>query len=177
MYYFSNALSLSHHKTWRYYTYLVKKSIFRLAKDSLGVERGNTTKEINDMRVSEGVPFGRIAKPYDPEMFQEHENVIVFTRDDINRTYVSIMAEIDYINKIDLNLDRSEEWKLIGYWPKIMQSVQQIDMNMDLMFKKEPIQSYIDAYLYNNIQSTHKNIAVSETKAIATINASNLNLL
>ena len=129
------------------------------------------------MRVSEGVPFGRIAKLYNPEMFQEHENVVVFTRDDINRTYTSIMAEIDFINKIDLHLDRSEEWKLIGYWPKIMQSVHRIDMNMDLILKKEPIQSYLDTYLCRDIQSPQKNVALSEQKAIATINASNLNLL
>ena len=122
------------------------------------------------MRVSEGVPFGRIAELYNPEMFQEHETVIVFTRDDINRTYTSIMAQIDYINKIDLHLDRSEEWKLMGYWPKIMQGIHIIDINMDLIFKKEPIQSYLDAYLYNNIQSTQKNIEVAEKKAITTIN-------
>lgn len=128
------------------------------------------------MRVSEGVPFGRIAELYNPEMFEEHENVIVFTRDDINRRCTSIRAEIDYINKIDLHLDRSEEWKLIGYWPKIMQSVHRIDMNMDLIFKKGHLQSYLDAYLYNDICSSQKNVAVSQNQAIATINASN-NLL
>ena len=129
------------------------------------------------MRVSEGVPFGRVAELYNPEMFHEHENVIVFTRDDINRTYFSIMAEIDHVNKIDLHLDRSEEWKLIGYWPEIMQKVHSIDMNIDLIFKKEPLQSYLDTYLYNNIKSSQKNVTVSQNKAIATINASNLNLL
>ncbi len=129
------------------------------------------------MRVSEGVPFGRIAELYNPEMFQERDTVIVFTRDDINRTYTSIMAQIDHINKIGLHLDKSEEWKLIGYWPKIMQSVHRIDMNIDLIFKKEPIQSYLDAYLYNNTPSPQKNVAVSEKKALITINASNLNFL
>lgn len=129
------------------------------------------------MRVSEGVPFGRIAELYNPEAFNEHENVIVFTRDDINRMYTSLMAEIDHINKIDLHLSRCEEWKLIGYWPKIMQRVQRLDMNMDLIFQKEPLQSYLDAYLYNNIKSPQKDVAVSERKAIATSNASNLNLL
>ncbi|MGZ7116561.1 MAG: hypothetical protein ACXVHS_03810 [Methanobacterium sp.] len=129
------------------------------------------------MRVSEGMPFGRIAELYDPEMFQEHETVIVFTRNDINRRYTSIMAQIDYINKIDLHLVRCEEWKLIGYWPKIMQSVHRIDMNMDLIFKKEPIQSYLDAYLYTNIQSSQKNVTVSKKEAITTIGGFNLNLL
>lgn len=129
------------------------------------------------MRVSEGVPFGRIAELYNPEMFREYENVIVFTREDINRIYNSIMTEIDHINKIDLNLDRREEWKLIGYWPQIMQGVHSIDMDMDLIFKKEPLQSYLDAYLYNNIPNLHKEVSVSERKAIATIDVYNLNLL
>jgi hypothetical protein len=50
-------------------------------------------------------------------------------------------------------------------------------MNIDLIFKKEPLQSYLDTYLYNNIKSSQKNVTVSQNKAIATINASNLNLL
>ena len=74
-----------------------------------------------DMRMSEGVPQGRIAELYNPEMFQEREEVIVFTRDEFNRTYTSMREQIDYINKTDLHLDRSEEWKLIGYWPKILE--------------------------------------------------------
>jgi hypothetical protein len=129
------------------------------------------------MRVCEGVLDGRIAELYNPEMLQEHEEVIVFTREEFNRTYTSIWKQIDYINKIDLHLDRSEEWKLIGYWPKIMQNVHRIDMNMDLIFKKEPIQSYLDAYLYDNIQSSHDKVSVSEKEGINTIKASNLNLL
>jgi hypothetical protein len=129
------------------------------------------------MRVSEGVPSGRFAELYNPEMFQEHETVIVFTRDDINRTYSSIMAQIDYINKIALHLDKSEEWKLIGYWPKIMQRIHMIDMDMDLIFEKEPVQSYLDTYLYDNIKSSQKNVALSEKEAIIKTNASSLNLL
>lgn len=63
-----------------------------------------------------------------------------------------------------------------GYWPKIMESVDLIDFNMDLIFKKEPLQSYLDVYLYNSAVSTQKNVSVSENKAIKA-NASNLNLL
>ncbi len=129
------------------------------------------------MRVSEGTPDGRIAELYNPEMFQEHEEVIVFTREEFSRTYRSIREQIDYIVKIDLHLDRSEEWKLIGYWPKIMQNVHRIDMNMDLIFKKEPIQSYLDAYLYDNIQISQNKVPVAEKEAITTIKASNLNPL
>ena len=116
------------------------------------------------MRVSEGVPRGRIAELYNPEMFQEHEEVIVFTRDEFNRFYTSMQEQIDYINKIDLYLDRSEEWKLIGYWPKILDRIHLLDMNMDSILKKEPIQSYLDASLYNTVRSSHKNVAVSKKK-------------
>jgi len=48
------------------------------------------------MRVSEGVPNGRIAELYNPEMFQEHEEVIIFTRNEFNRFYTSMREQIDY---------------------------------------------------------------------------------
>ena len=43
------------------------------------------------MRVSEGIPNGRIAELSNPEMFKEHEEVIVFTRNEFNRFYTSMM--------------------------------------------------------------------------------------
>lgn len=125
------------------------------------------------MRVSEGVSSGRFADLYNPEIFQENESVIVFTRDDINRTYRSIIEQIDHINNIVSQVD--EEWKLIGYWPKIMQGVIMIDMEMDLIFEKEPLQSYLDAYIYNDIKSP-QNIVISDNKALTKINVPNLNL-
>ena len=72
-----------------------------------------------NMRVSEGVPKGRIAELYNPEMFQEREEVIIFTRKEF-RLYTSMRRQIDYVKEIDLYFDRNEEWKLIGYWPKIL---------------------------------------------------------
>ena len=47
------------------------------------------------MRMNEGVPKGRIAELYTPDMFQEHEEVIVFTREEFNRFYTSMMDQID----------------------------------------------------------------------------------
>lgn len=122
------------------------------------------------MRVSEGSPCGKIVELYKPELFQEHEEVIVFTREDFNRTYTSMKEQIDYINKINLHLDKSDEWKLLGYWPKIMQRVYRININMNLIFKKEPLQSYLDTYLFNSTQSSQEKIAVSEKEGISTIN-------
>ena len=117
----------------------------------------------NDMRISEGVPSGRIAELYNPGMFQEHEEVIVFTRDEFNRTYTSMQEQIDYINKTDLHL-KGEEWKLIGYWPKIMDKIKLLDINTDSILTKEPIQCYLDASLYNTIESTNKGVSVSKKK-------------
>ena len=76
------------------------------------------------MRVSEGVPCGRTVELYNPEMFQERE-VIVYTRDEFNRFYTSMQEQINYISRI--YLEPNEEWKLIGYWPKIMERVHILD--------------------------------------------------
>ena len=119
----------------------------------------------NVMRVSEGVLMGRIAELYDPEIFEEREEVIVFTRDEFNRVYTSMKEQIDYINRTDLYLERSEEWKLIGYWPKILEKVYIMDKNMDSILKEEPLQCYLDAFLYSTIGSSNKNLAGSRRKA------------
>lgn len=112
------------------------------------------------MRVSEGVPCGRPVELYNPEMFQEREEVIVYTRDEFNRFYTSMQEQINYISRI--YLEPSEEWKLIGYWPKIMERVHILDRNMDLLFEKDQKQSYLDAYLYNTIQNSEKKDSTSE---------------
>ena len=116
------------------------------------------------MRVSEGVPKGRIAELYNPEMFQDCEEVIVFTRDEFSRFYNSMQEQIDYINEIDLYLDRSGEWKLIGYWPKILERVNILDVNMDSLLKNEPLQCYIDASLYKTTGGSNKNVTASKKK-------------
>jgi hypothetical protein len=116
------------------------------------------------MRISEGVPNGRIAELYNPEMFQEHEEVIVFAREEFNRIYRSIQEQINYINKVDMHLDRNEEWMLLGYWTKILERINILDLNINSMFKKQPVQCYLDAYLYNTIRSSEKKVALSGNK-------------
>ena len=117
------------------------------------------------MRMSEGVPKGRFAELYNPEMFQEHEEVIVFTREEFNRFYNSMMEQINYNNNMDLFLDRNEDWKLLGYWPKLMEKVHILDVNMESILTKEPsLQSYLDASIYNTVKTTHKPAVVSKKK-------------
>jgi len=77
------------------------------------------------------------------------------------------MEQIDYINKTTMHLDPSEEWNLIGYRPKIMEWIHLLDLNIDLIFEKEPLQSYLDAYLYKTIPNVNKDVAVSERKGIS----------
>jgi len=117
------------------------------------------------MRMSEGMPKGRFAELYHPEMFQEHEKVIVFTREEFSRFHNSMMEQINYVNNMDLFLDRSEDWKLLGYWPKLMEKVHIIDVNMETILTKETsLQTYLDASIFNTIKSSHKNVEVSKRK-------------
>lgn len=117
------------------------------------------------MRVSEGTIYGRFAELYNSEMFQEHEEVIIFTRDEFNRTYSSMQEVIDHINKIDMQLNQEDDWKLMGYWPKIMAKVYLLDTNMGFIFEKEHLQCYLDTYLYNRIGNSKKKSAESEENA------------
>jgi len=116
------------------------------------------------MRVTEAVPNGRIAELYNPEMFNEHEEVIVFAREDFNRTYSSIREQSDYINKVNMHLDRVEEWKLLGYWTKILERINILNINMNSMFKEEPVQFLLDSYLYDTIRSSEKKVSVAANK-------------
>jgi len=75
-----------------------------------------------------------------------------------------MMEQIDYINKIDLYFERSEEWKLIGYWPKILDRIYILDRNMDSILENEPYQCYLDSSLYNAIQSSNKKVAESKRR-------------
>ena len=117
------------------------------------------------MRMSEGVPKGRFAELNNPEMFQEHEEVIVFTREEFSRFYNSMMEQINYVNNMDLFLDRSEDWKLIGYWPKLMEKIHILDVNMETILTKEPsLQSYLDASIYNAVKSPNKIVITPKKK-------------
>jgi hypothetical protein len=71
---------------------------------------------------------------YNPEMFQKRDEVIVFTRNEFSHSYTSMKEQIDYINNTDLFFNRSEEWKLIGYWPKIMGRIYLLNRNLDSLF-------------------------------------------
>lgn len=48
-----------------------------------------------------------------------------------------------------------------------MQVISRIDMNMNLIFKIKPLQSYLNAYIYNNIKN-QKKILLSPQKTFNT---------
>lgn len=129
------------------------------------------------MRVSEGVPKGRYIQLYHPEMFQEYEEVIVFNMDEFQRTYSSIEEHICHINRTYLRLDGDDEWKLLGYWPKIIDRVHLLDLNINSFFKSEPLQCYLDAYIHKIVQNPGKEVLVTEKEAVRTEKVSDQDLL
>lgn len=79
------------------------------------------------MRFSEGTTKGRFAEITNPDIFRDHEDVIIFTREEFSRVYRSILNQVNYVNDISLKMDPTDTWKLMGYWPKIMEHVHIID--------------------------------------------------
>lgn len=100
------------------------------------------------MRFSEGTTKGRFAEITYPDMFNDKEEVIVFTREEFSWVYRSMLNQVNYVNDMALKLDPTETWKLMGYWPKIMERVHILDKNMDMLLTEKPQQAYLDAFLY-----------------------------
>jgi hypothetical protein len=74
---------------------------------------------------------------------------IVFKREEFGWVFRSMMKQIGYINDIDLKLSSLDEYKLIGLWPQIMERIHIIDVNIEDFLMQEPIQTHLDAYLFN----------------------------
>lgn len=92
---------------------------------------------------------GRRVQLYHPELFNEHEEVVIFTREEFRRMYQSMNTQIDHITLLDMSLDRSEEWNVIGVWPKIMERIRLLDLNLESIFSNKPLQTYLDTYIYD----------------------------
>lgn len=92
---------------------------------------------------------GRRVQLYHPELFNEHEEVVIFTREEFRRMYQSMNTQIDHITRLDMSLDRSEEWNVIGVWPKIMERIRLLDLNLESIFSNKPLQTYLDTYIYD----------------------------
>lgn len=82
------------------------------------------------MRFSQGASYGRYGELYHPEVFNDHEEVIDFDREELRSAYKSMINQISFINDIDLKLNRQEDYKILGKWPKIMGRIHIIDVTL-----------------------------------------------
>ncbi len=99
------------------------------------------------MRVSEAIPRGRKVHLYHPELFSNHEEVIIYTRDEFRRNYVAMREHMEYAFKQYSQIDSEREWELAGYWAKIMERIYFLNVNMELLLDKGPSQAYLDTYV------------------------------
>jgi hypothetical protein len=108
------------------------------------------------MRLSQGVLCGRRIELYNPEFFEEHEEVIIFSREEFRRMYQSMAVQINHLHRLDMGLDRGEEWKLMGLWPKFMEYVHVLTLNLESVFNNKPLQTYLDSYIYDGVDIIEK---------------------
>lgn len=108
------------------------------------------------MRFSQGFPNGRMGELVNPERFKNHEEVIVFKREDFARIYNSIMEHAEYIQHLAYTVEEEQDWELLGIWPRIMERIQIIDLNMDSLSIQKPIQTHLDAYLFGTTENKIK---------------------
>lgn len=99
------------------------------------------------MRASQGVLSGMKVMPYNPGMFQEFEEVIIYPREEFKRNFIAIKEHLNYIFRRNLLLDLSDEWKLMGELPRIMERIHMIDIEMNNFFSAKDSQTYLDTYL------------------------------
>ncbi|AXV40384.1 hypothetical protein [Methanobacterium sp. BAmetb5] len=99
------------------------------------------------MRVSEGIPRGRKVHLYHPELLSDHEEVIIYTRDEFKRNYLAMREYIDYAFKQYSQIDSEREFELTGHWARIMERIHFINVDMDLFLDKKPSQAYLDTYV------------------------------
>jgi len=116
------------------------------------------------MKFSQGAAYGRYGELYDPEIFNDREEVIVFKREDFASAFKSMMNSIEFIEDINLKFNRQDDYKLLGLWPQIMSRVHIIDVNMDDFLMHESSQSLLDAFLFNTSKSKSTGIIESGIK-------------
>ena len=62
-------------------------------------------------------------------------------------------------------MNQNEDWKLIGYWPKILQRIHLLDRNIESILTKEASQQcYLNASIYGLIKSSSKHVTVASKR-------------
>lgn len=116
------------------------------------------------MRVSEGIPRGRKIFPYHPELFKEHEEVIVFNREEFKRTYLSMHEYIDELVNLYSCFDQDRCWELEALWHVIMERIHMININKDLFYEFNDLQTYLDTHLCTEESISEDQLAESVSK-------------
>lgn len=99
------------------------------------------------MRVSEGIPRGRKVHLFHPELFFNHEEVVIYTRDEFRRNYLVMREYMGYVFKQYSQLDKERDFELESYWTRIMERIHFVHINMELFLDKGPSQAYLDTYV------------------------------
>lgn len=108
------------------------------------------------MKVSLGVPCARHIQLYHPELFNEHESVILYNREEFKRTYYLIQDQTHYILKVDAQLG-DDESHLMSYWYDLMERIHIMELAVQSFFQdSSSLQSYLDTYLYSEAKSIEK---------------------
>ncbi|MEN6553649.1 MAG: hypothetical protein ABFC34_12275 [Methanobacterium sp.] len=116
------------------------------------------------MKVSQGVPCGRKIELYHPELFDDRDEVIIYTRDEFRRTFSSMQDQIDFITRWDMILKLNGEHHLLGAWPVIMDRVHILGTGLNLFYCDEPSQAYLDTYLYEEVKAKDEGVVKSVVK-------------
>jgi hypothetical protein len=113
------------------------------------------------MKVSQAVPFGAKAMLYHPELFNSHEEVIIYERNEFRRTFNSIRNNIKDIILKDHQLKEQESCRVMGQWFWTMDRIHIINSTLDSFFTETPCQSYLDAYIPSPVVTVEEEVAES----------------
>ena len=113
------------------------------------------------MRASQGIPQGPKARLYHPELFQNHEEVIVYEREEFRRNFKAMRNSIGDIFLIYLGLDTEDDFMLLGQWPRIMERIHIINLELNSFFSEKPVQCCLDTYMHNTIMANDQELVES----------------
>lgn len=113
------------------------------------------------MRASQGIPHGPKARPYHPELFQNHEEVIVYEREEFKRNFKAMRNSIGDIFLMYLGLDAEDDFMLLGQWPRIMEKIHIINLELNSFFNEKPVQCCLDTYMHNPVKDTEQQLVES----------------
>jgi hypothetical protein len=113
------------------------------------------------MRASQGIPQGPKTRLYHPELFQNHEEVIVYEREEFKRNFMAMRNSIADIFLMYLGLDAENDFMLLGQWPRIMERIHIINLELDSFFSEKPVQCCLDTYMHNTIRANEQELVES----------------